>query len=87
MKFSKMLNDRVHLRLLDAPERTPGGKLFIPESAQQTRQRAEVLCAGPEAHGIEVGMIIELETYAGTVVDDDEVVCRAGNLVGVWEGE
>lgn len=84
-KFTHMLDDRVHVRVLDAAEKTEGGVLFIPETAKQSRQRAEVLTVGPKALGIEVGMVVELVSFAGDTAGDDTLVVRAGDILGIWE--
>jgi co-chaperonin GroES (HSP10) len=84
-KFTYMLDDRVHVRLVDAAEKSEGGTLFIPETAKQSRQKAEVLCVGPKALGIEVGMVVELQSYAGENVGDDTLVVRAPDILGIWE--
>lgn len=83
--FTRMLDDFVHVRVLEAAERTPSGKLFLPETALTQRQRAEVLCAGPNAVGIEPGMVVELDSYAGDALDEDTMVVRVYGILGIWE--
>ena len=77
MTFETMIKDQVHVRMVDAAKTTETGKLFIPESAKQTRQLATVLRVGPEAYFLEEGMTVHLESFAGVELSDATMVVRA----------
>lgn len=66
------LNDRVHVRLLEAPEKTDGGT--IPDNVQKMPQQGEIVCAGSRIH-LKVGAIL-----ASGVKVDDRI------LFGKWSG-
>ena len=74
----KPLNDRVLVKRLESEEKTAGG-LFIPDTAKEKPQVAEVLAVGPGGNvdGKEVEMIVKVgdkvltSKYAGTEVKVD----------------
>lgn len=85
------LNDRILLRREEAKEVTEGG-LYIPESAQETPLRAEVLAVGPgrltpdgkerAPCSVKVGDVVLLSRYGG-----NEVVVGGEVYLIVQEGE
>ena len=67
------LHDRLLVRRLEAPEKTPGG-IIIPDNAKEKPQEGEVVSAGSGTRSDD-GTIIALDVKAGDKI-----------LFGKWSG-
>ncbi len=93
----KPLGDRVVVKTLEAESMSAGG-IFLPDSAKEKPQRAEVIAVGPGKtldNGnlvpveIKVGDKVVYGKYSGTEikVDGEEVVVlRQDDILGIVEG-
>jgi len=66
MSTLRPLNDRVIVRALVADTKTAGG-IFLPDSAQEKPQEAEVVAVGP-GKTLDNGKVVTLEVKAGDKV-------------------
>ena len=91
----KPLGDRILVKRLEAESKTAGG-IYLPESAQEKPQQAEVLAVGDgkvsdktgkrEAMDIKKGDTVLLSKWGGTEVklDDDELlIVNQDDVLGV----
>lgn len=80
MGLPKPTHDNVLIRVLDAPDKTPGG-ILIPDTAKGKSQRGEVLAVGPgkwePTDGVRcpmvcsVGTTVLFEAYGGVEFDHE----------------
>lgn len=89
----KPLGDRVLVKRVEVQEKTAGG-LYIPETAKEKMQEAQVLAVGPgkvDKNGlsvkpaVKVGDHVYFGKYAGTELDTDFVVIREEEILGIIE--
>lgn len=87
------LGDRVLVKRLESEERTAGG-IFIPDAAKEKAQMGEVIAVGNgrrDTQGntislaVKVGDKVFFGKYAGTQADDDYIIMREEELLGVVE--
>lgn len=87
------LGDRVLIKRLETDERTAGG-IFIPDAAKEKAQMGEVVAVGngrkdnngaPIALAVKVGDKVFFGKYAGTQADDEYIIMREEELLGVIE--
>ena len=90
------LGDRILVKRLEADEKTPGG-LFIPDTAKEKPQQAEVVAVGTGKVmesgtvvplGVKAGDRVLMSKYGGTevTVEGQEVlVVREDDILGVIE--
>jgi len=90
------LGDRILVKRLEANEKTPGG-LFIPDTAKEKPQQAEVVAVGTGKVmesgtvvplGVKAGDKVLMTKYGGTevTVEGQEVlVVREDDILGVIE--
>jgi len=90
--MKSVLNDRVIVKRLDAPEKSKGG-IFLPDSAKE-RFEAKVLFVGPGAlhDGVRVPMQVKkgdkvlLGKWSGqeiTLDGEDALAVREDDIIGV----
>ena len=96
MASLKPLSDRIIVKAVTAEEKTAGG-IFLPDSAKEKPQQAEVIAVGPgkvQDNGklapvdVKVGDRVYYGKYSGTEVklDGSEyVVLRQDDILGVVE--
>jgi chaperonin GroES len=90
----KPLGDRVLVKRVEGQEKTAGG-LYIPDSAKEKAQIAQVLAVGPgktDKNGnlikpaVKVGDHVYFGKYSGTeILDTDHVVIREEEILGIVE--
>jgi chaperonin GroES len=77
----KPLADRIVVKKLDAEEKTAGG-IYVPDTAKEKPQQAEVLAVGPgrldeknvrQAMEVKVGDKVIFQKYSGTEIKLDGV--------------
>lgn len=90
------LADKIVVKLIEETQQTTGG-IFIPDSAREKPQRAEVLAVGPgkvlssgvkEEMEVKVGDIVLFTKYSGNDIKIDNVeykILSIDNLLGVIE--
>lgn len=90
------LHDRVLVRRLDAEERTSSG-LYIPESAKEKPQRAEIIAVGTGRINkanevrpliVEAGQIVIFGKYAGDEIKldgVDHIILREDDILAIVE--
>lgn len=90
------LADRIVVKLIEETQQTTGG-IFIPDSAREKPQRAEVLAVGPgraldsgsrEEMEVKVGDIVLFTRYGGSDVKIDNVeykILSIKDILGVVE--
>ena len=82
------LNDRVRVKVAQAEEKTASG-IFIPQTAQEKTQIAEVVAVGDsEDIKVKAGQKILHDKYAGTSVKADGVeylILTAADILAVIE--
>lgn len=90
-KNFKPLHDRVLVERIKGEERTAGG-LYIPDAAQEKGQTGKVLAVGTgrldhsgTVHPLQVkvGDTVYFGKYSGTEVDDQQVILREDEILGV----
>jgi chaperonin GroES len=88
------LQDRVVVKRLEVAEEKSRGGILIPDAAKEKAQRAEVLAVGPGrmtpegkviAIPLKRGDIIFFGKYAGTEVEENMLVLREDEILGVFE--
>lgn len=91
------LADKIVVKIIDETEQTSGG-IFIPDSAREKPQKAEVLAVGPgktldsgarEEMEVKVGDIVIFAKYGGNdiKIDNQEYkILSVRDLLGVIEG-
>lgn len=91
----KPLGDRVVIRMLESEETTKGG-IFLPDSAKEKPQIAEIMAVGPGGvidgkdviMEVEVGDHVLISKYAGTEVkmdDEDYTILRQSDILAIVE--
>lgn len=96
MSTLKPLNDRLVVKAVTAAEKTAGG-IFLPDSAQEKPQEAEVVAVGP-GRTLDNGKVIPLEVkpgdiivyakYGGTEIKiggDEYVILRQDDVLAIKE--
>lgn len=83
----KPLGDRVLVKMEQEEEKTKGG-LYIPETAQEKTQIAEVVAVGDDEDEITVkaGDRVMFDKYAGTTVkidNDDHLILSMADILAV----
>lgn len=84
----KPLNDRVVAKPLDAEEKTKGG-IYIPATAQEKTQEAEVIAVGDSSDiKVKVGDKIIHDKYAGTNIkigEEEHIILKAEDILAIVE--
>lgn len=88
MKIRPLL-DRVLVKPVEAEEKTAGG-IFIPATAQEKTQEAEVIAIGDDKEKIKVavGDRIIHDKYSGTQIKingEDHLIVKAEDIIAVIE--
>jgi len=87
------LYDRVLVKRLETEEKTEGG-IIIPDTAKEKGQTGKVLAVGNgrlSKNGtitplqVKVGDIIYFGKYSGTDVDEDQIIIREDEILGIVE--
>ncbi len=82
------LGERVLLKAKEAEKKTAGG-LFIPQTAQEKTQIAEVVAVGDDENiRVKVGQTVLHDKYAGTQIKDngtDYLIVNNGDILAVIE--
>ena len=90
------LRDNVLIKRVDAAEKTASG-LYIPDSAKEKPQQAEVMAVGPGrknkdgesvAMTVQVGDIVLFGKYSGNEVSlhgDDYIIIKESDILAVVE--
>ena len=90
------LSDKIVVKLIDETQQSSGG-IFIPDSAREKPQKAEVLAVGPgrmldsgsrEALEVKVGDIVLLAKYGGSDVkinNEEYKIVSEKEVLGVIE--
>jgi chaperonin GroES len=87
----KPLGDRVLVKRLEGEEKTKGG-IIIPEAAKEKAQTGKVIAIGTgrkDTAGnvvpleVRVGDVIYFGKYAGTEADNDHLIIREDEILGV----
>lgn len=90
------LADKIVVKLIEETQQTTGG-IFIPDSAREKPQRAEVLAVGPgrsldsgarEEMEVKIGDIVLFTRYGGSDVKIDNVeykILSVKDILGVVE--
>lgn len=82
----KPLGDRVLVKMEKEEEKTKGG-LFIPETAQEKTQVAEVVAIGDDEEiTVKKGDRVMFDKYAGTTIkidNDDHLILSIGDILAV----
>lgn len=86
----KPLGDRVLVKMEKEEEKTKGG-LFIPETAQEKTQIANVVAVGDDKDEIKVKVKdrVMFDKYAGTQIkidNEDHLILSMGDILAVVEG-
>ena len=87
----KPLADRVLVKQTAAETKTAGG-LYIPETAQEKTQQAEVVAVGPgtekEKITVKVGDKVLYDKYSGTAIKmdgEDYLILKNSDIIAVVE--
>ena len=92
-KNFRPLADRILIKRLEDESTTEGG-IIIPDTAKEKVQTASVIAVGPGrvvSHGktvpmsVKIGDTVYFGKYSGTEVDEDHVVLREEEILGVIE--
>ena len=88
MKF-KPLGERELVRIVEREETTASG-IFLPDTAKEKPQTAEVVAVGQFEDGIQVseGDVIVFAKYSGTEINlegDDYMILDADDILGIVE--
>ena len=88
MKF-KPLGERALVRIVEREETTASG-IFLPDTAKEKPQTAEVVAVGQFEDGIQVseGDVIVFAKYSGTEISlegDDYMILDADDILGIVE--
>lgn len=83
------LGDRVLVKIQQVEEKTAGG-IFIPQTAQEKTQIAEVISVGDDKDVIKVspGQQVMYDKYAGTNVKiegDEHLILKMSDILAVIE--
>lgn len=88
------IGDKIIIKKLKAEEKTVGG-IYLPDSAKETPQHAEVLAIGPDILAdekkkdqVKVGDKVVYSKYSGSdiKIDDEEfIICKLADLLAVVE--
>lgn len=82
------LGERVLLKAKEAEKKTASG-LFIPQTAQEKTQFAEVVAIGDDENiKVKVGQTVLHDKYAGTQIKDngvDYLIVNSGDILAVVE--
>jgi chaperonin GroES len=86
----KPLGDRVLVKMEKEGEKTKGG-LFIPETAQEKTQIANVVAVGDDKDEIKVKVKdrVLFDKYAGTQIkidNEDHLILSMGDILAVVDG-
>ena len=96
MATLKPINDRVVVKSVTPQEKTAGG-IFLPDSAQEKPQEAEVVAVGPgktldngtiERLEVKVGDIVIYAKYGGTEIKvggNEFVILRQDDILAIKE--
>lgn len=89
----KPLGDRVLVKRLNDQEKTSGG-IIIPDAAKEKTQTGTILATGAgriDSDGkvipmtVKVGDIVYFGKYSGTEADDDHLIIREDEILGIVE--
>ncbi|MBQ2529346.1 MAG: co-chaperone GroES [Treponema sp.] len=87
----KPLADRVLVKQTAAETKTAGG-LYIPETAQEKTQQAEVVAVGPgtekEKITVKVGDKVLYDKYSGTAIKmdgEDYLILKISDVIAIVE--
>ncbi len=89
----KPLADRVLLKRVEGAEKTEGG-IIIPDAAKEKAQTGMVIAVGPGRKdntgntiqmAVKAGDTVYFGKFAGTEADDDHVIVREDEILGVVE--
>ena len=92
----KPLGDRIIAKATSAEEVTKGG-IFLPDSAKEKPQEAEVIAVGPgrlldsgklQPMDVKVGDVILYSKYGGTEVkvkDDEYIILRQDDVLAILD--
>ncbi len=92
-KNFRPLGDRVLIKRVEDESKTEGG-IIIPEAAKEKAQTAKVIAVGPgryDAQGklipmnVKVGDLVYFGKYSGTEVDDEHLIIREEEILGIIE--
>jgi len=87
------LGDRVLVKRMESEEKTKSG-LFIPDAAKEKPQKGAVIAVGSgrkdkDGHSIpldvKVDDVIYFSKYAGTEADEEYLIIREDEILGVFE--
>lgn len=87
------LGDRVLIKRLEGDQKTAGG-IYIPDAAKEKAQTGAVIAVGPgrlDREGnmvpthVKIGDLIYFGKYTGTEVDDNYLIVREDEILGVVE--
>jgi chaperonin GroES len=87
------LGDRVLVRRMESEEKTKSG-LFIPDAAKEKPQKGAVIAVGAGRKNkdgqlipvdVKVDDIVYFSKYAGTETDEDYLIIREDEILGVFE--
>ncbi|HLJ55792.1 MAG TPA: co-chaperone GroES [Chthonomonadaceae bacterium] len=96
MPTLKPLNDRIVVKTVTPEAKTAGG-IFLPDSAQEKPQEAEVIAVGPgktldngkvSAMELKIGDIVIYGKYGGTEIKvgaDEYVILRQDDVLAIKE--
>lgn len=92
-KKFRPLGDRVLIKRIDDNSKSKGG-IIIPEAAKEKTQTGVVVAVGPghlDAQGklipmnVKVDDIVYFGKYSGTEVDDEHLIVREDEILGIIE--
>lgn len=92
-KKFRPLGDRVLIKRIDDDSTSKGG-IIIPEAAKEKTQTGVVVAVGPgrlDAQGKLIPMNVKVDTivyfgkYSGTEMDDEHLIVREDEILGIIE--
>ncbi|TET05751.1 co-chaperone GroES [Candidatus Dependentiae bacterium] len=92
-KKFRPLGDRVLIKRIDDDSKSKGG-IIIPEAAKEKTQTGVVVAVGPgrlDAQGklipmnVKVDAIVYFGKYSGTEMDDEHLIVREDEILGIIE--
>ncbi len=87
------LGDRALIKRIEAEETTASG-IIIPDAAKEKAQTGTVIAVGPgkrsnngtaQSMSVTVGDTVYFGKYAGTETDDQHIIIREDDILGVVE--
>jgi chaperonin GroES len=92
-KKFRPLGDRVLIKRID-DESTSKGGIIIPEAAKEKTQTGVIVVVGPGRldpqtklipMNVKVGDIVYFGKYSGTEIDDEHLIVREDDILGIIE--